>query len=315
MLTNFFTVGQQVLTLFLMMSAGFILRKMKKISGVTLTQLIYILLRVIVPCIIITSLQLERDFAVMKEMGVTALAVLAYFAIGIAASNLLFRKQPSDQRAVLRFGAVYPNNGFMGIPLVLACLGDGAMLYAAIFLVVVSIMQWTHGIIAINAGKPDAGERSVKTAIKNALLNPGTVGFYIGFVFFSANLKMPAPVMNTLDLLGDVYSPLAMIIIGAQIADADILSLFRQKQLYITAAFKQIFLPVMTGLVLYPFHLPPLMFAACVILAGTPVAAVTAMFAHEYGRDEFTAARLVSLSTLLSLLTLPVVAAIAKGTG
>jgi predicted permease len=298
-----------------MMAVGFTLRKMKKISDITLTQLIYILLRAIVPCVVIASLQLERSFSVLREMGAGALAVLAYFAIGIAASQLLFRKEPSDRRAVLRFGAVYPNNGFMGIPLVLACLGDGAMLYAAIFLVVVSVAQWTHGITAINAGKPGGVKRSVTTVLRNALLNPGTIGLYIGFFFFAANLQIPAPIINTIDLLGGVYSPLAMIVIGAQIADADILSLFKEKQLYITAAFKQIFLPAATGLALYPFHLPPLMFAACVILAGTPSAAVTAMFAREHGRDEFTAARLVSLSTLLSLLTLPVTAVIAKGIG
>jgi predicted permease len=145
-----------------------------------------------------------------------------------------------------------------------------------------------------------------------ALLNPGTIGFAAGFILFALNLKLPRPIGETLSLFSDINSPLAMIVIGAQIADADILKLFRQRELYAAGAIKLVVLPVILLFALLPLKLPPLIYCTLVILAATPTAAITAMFAKQFNRDAQTAARLVSLTTLLSVVTLPVIAAVAQ---
>jgi hypothetical protein len=107
-------------------------------------------------------------------------------------------------------------------------------------------------------------------------------------------------------------TPLAMTIIGAQLSRADILRTFRDPKLYKAAALKQIGMPLLTAAVLYPLHLDPTFYIAAVILAGAPVAGFTSIFAERYDRDVGRAAQLVSLSTLLSVLTLPAVAVLAE---
>ncbi|MDR0819623.1 MAG: AEC family transporter [Oscillospiraceae bacterium] len=307
MLENLVVVAGQVLTLFIMMGVGFTMRKTKRLADETLSQMTYLLLHIVAPCIIVDSLQLERDMSLLLNIGITAACAAGYFGFTIIVSYLTFRRTEPDTRDVLRFGMVYPNNGFMGFPLIRACLGEGAMLFASIFLVVFSLAQWTHGILLMDKsdGKKSGG-------IGKALLNPGTIGFVAGFILFILNFKLPEPIGNSLKLLGDINSPLAMVVIGAQIADADILKLFKQGALYLASALKLVIFPAITAVALWPLHLPVLLYCTVVILAGTPSAAVTAMFAKQFNRDAQTGARLVSLSTLLSILTLPILAAIIK---
>jgi len=306
MLQNLQIVASQVLTLFLLMSVGFALRKIRRLSDNTLTQLTFLLLYVVAPSLIITSFQLERTAETFAEIGITALAVAAYFSIGIALSMLCYRKRTPDTRVVLQIGMVYTNNGFMGFPLVLSALGRESVLYAAVFLVGFALVQWTHGIRMMDK------QQNLSKIWAKVVLNPGVISFAVGFLLFALNISLPTPLYSALEHLGNVNSPLAMLLIGAQIADADILQLFRKRELYAVGAVKLVILPAIMLLVLLPFHLPPLLYCTVVILAGTPTAAVTAMFARQFGRDATTAARLVSLTTLLSIITLPILAALAQ---
>jgi len=306
MLNNLLVVAGQVLTLFMMMAIGFILRKIKKLSDETLSQITFLLLYIVAPSIIIDSLQIERNFSVISEMGVSFGIGFAYFAVALIIAQFFYRRKETDTRIVLRFGTAYTNNGFMGLPLIRATLGDEAMLYAAVFLIVNALVQWTHGVIVMS------GKFEWKSSLKKAFANPGMISFGIGLLFFAVNFRFPFPIENAFTHIGNLNSPIAMIIIGAQIADADIVNLFRQRELYLACFLKQVIIPGILLIGLLPLHLPPLIYCSMVILAGTPTAAMTAIFSRQFNRDTVTAARLVSLSTLLSILSLPVTAALAQ---
>lgn len=302
MLSDLLIVVGQVFTLFLMMGVGFVFAKLGWFSKATSGQATQLILYVVGPCIIITQLQIEASAQVVHTMLLAALGMALTYIVMIPLSLLLFRRDPADTRVVRRFGIVYANNSFMGLPLLAGVLGDEALLFGVISMVVFFLFQWTHGVMTMGG----------KLSVRSAVINPGIIGMAIGLFFFIIGFQLPSPLYNAMDFMGSLNTPLAMVIIGSQMARADILGVLKKPSLYLAAALKLLLVPAITALLILPLHLEPLSYCACVILSACPTAGVTAMFAQKFGRDEETAAQMVTLSTLLSIITLPVFAVLAR---
>lgn len=302
MLSDVLTVVGQVVTLFLMMGVGYVFVKLNWFSTKTSGQCTQLILYVVGPCIIITKLQIACTPETVQTMAMAALGMALTYVVMIPLSQALFRSEPEDTRVVSRFGITYANNSFMGLPLLAGVLGDEALLFGVISMLVFYIFQWTHGVILYGG----------KLSVKNAVLNPGILAIMVGLLFFVTGFSIPSPIYNAMSFMGDLNTPLAMVIIGAQMARSNILEVLKKPKLYFAAAIKLIFAPAITVLLLMPLKLPPLSYCACVVLTACPTAGVTSMFAQKFGRDETTAAQMVTLSTLLSILTLPVFAVIAR---
>ena len=302
MLADLLTVVGQVVTLFLMMGVGFVFAKLKWFSKETSNQCTQLILYAVGTCIIITKLQIDCTPETVQTMLKAALGMALTYVIMIPLSQLLFRKEPSDTAVVRRFGITYANNSFMGLPLLAGVLGEDALLFGVISMLVFFTFQWTHGVLIYGG----------KLSLKSAILNPGIIAIIIGLFFFIVGFKIPAPVFNAMEFMGDLNTPLAMVIIGGQMARSNIGEVIKKPKLYLTAAIKLIFVPALTILLLLPLKLEPLSYCACVVLSACPTAGITSMFAQMYRRDEATAAQMVTLSTLLSIITLPIFAVIAR---
>ena len=303
-LENLLVVAGQVATLFLMMAVGFILVRRGTLSGPGLDQMSHLLLYVVIPCVIIDSLQVAWDAALLADMGVMLLINAVYYLVTCAAVIPLFRRQSEDVAVALRFGVVYANTGFMGLPLIQAVLGEEAVIFTVVVIVAFNLCQWTHGVLLMGG----RGEVSVR----KALLNPGTIGLSVGLVFFLSGLRLPPMADKALGYLSDLNTPLAMVVIGGQMARSGLLQAFRQKALYAASALRLAVIPLLTALALLPFRLNPLVYCTAVILSGAPVAGSTGIFAQKFGRDPTASAQFVTLSTLLSILTLPVITVLAQ---
>ena len=301
-IADFLIVCGQVVTLFLMMGVGYVLTKQGWFTEETSAQCTRILIYVVVSCIIITQLQIEADMDVIRSMLLSAVGMAAPFVIMLPLVQLLFRKEHPDTRIVRRFGMVYSNSSFMGLPLLAGILGESALLYGVISMLIFTLFQWTHGALTMGG----------KFSLKRMVVNPGMISVAIGLVLFVTGLRLPAPVNNAMEFMTDMNSPLAMVVIGSQMARADILSVFKKPKLYLAAAVKLIIVPAIVCVVLLPLELEPISYCACVVLAACPTAGTTSMFAQMFGRDVETAAHMVTLSTLLSVITLPVFAVLAR---
>lgn len=304
MVQNIAAVAGQVGTLFLMMAVGFLLGKLGKLNSHGLSQMTFLLLYIVNPCIIIQCFQVEATPALLRELGTGALVTLACYAAYILIAQLLFRRTARDDRDSLRFAVVYGNIGFMGVPLVQSVLGADAMIYGALSLVAFNLFSWTHGVILMG-GRKALSPRKV-------FLNPGVIGLAIALVFFLGHFTLPAPIGNAVSFLADLNSPLAMVAVGAQMASAGLLRSFRRPVLYAASAVRLVVIPALTALCLLPLGLNPALYCASVILSAAPVAGITSMFAQQFGRNTETAVQMITLSTLLSIVTLPVFAALAK---
>lgn len=304
MLQSFQVVLSSVVTLFLMMGVGFFFAKKGMLTEQTLSQMSRLLLYVVTPAILINCFEAERTPAVDRQLLTSAAALAGTYALYILLSMLLFRRRDPDERGVLRFASVYGNKGFMGLPLIMAALGGEASMAAALALAVFNLVAWTHGIMVIG------GRRYL--SLKRAVLNPAVLGFAAGLALFLTGLRLPGPVDSAVGYLSALNTPLAMVIIGGQMANADLAAVFRAKRLYLSAAVKLVGVPLLTMAALLPFHLDGTVFMTLVILSGCPTAGVTSLFSQMLGKDTVLAARLVTLSTLLCVVTLPLVALAAQ---
>lgn len=306
MLSSFLTVTGQVATLFLMIGVGFVLGKMGKLTEKGRGQMSYLLLYIVCPCVMVDSFLVEATPTLVREVVMGGLFILGLYVIGLGLSLLFFRRQPSDAQACLRFGVIFGNNGFMGLPLVESVLGSGALIYGALSVGALNLANWTIGVLLMG------GKRAF--SIRQAVLNPGVVGLVASFAVFLTGLRFPAPVASAISFLGDLNTPLAMVVIGAQLADADLLAVFRQPHLYLASALRLLVIPLIAVLLLLllPLHLSADSFCAMVLLSAVPTAGATSLFAQRFGRDTAPAVQLITLSTLLSIVTLPLFAVLAQ---
>lgn len=305
MFSRFLVVLGQVSTLFLMMGVGYALGKWKKITAAGTGEMSSLLLYVVAPCIIIDSFQTGYDPALLRTLGLGAVVELVFFFLYAMIVKLFFRKDPDDLRIPFRFGSMYGNTGFMGLPLIQAIMGDEALIFAVVSLMVFNIVVWSHGYVMMSGG---AGGFS----LKKALLTPGLLAVVVGLPLFLTQTTLPGPLHTAVGYIGSMNTPLAMVVIGAQMARADLKSLLRDRKLFEASALKLLLIPVFTAVVLLPLRHDPLLYTATVILSAAPTAGITSMFAERFGRAPERTAGLVSLSTLLSILTLPVIAVLAE---
>ena len=304
MLDTFFVVGGSVLTLFLLMAVGFVFGRLGLLSDSTLSQMSRILLNVVIPCIMVTAFEVERTAEVDRQL-LTAFAALAgTYALYILGSHLLFRGRSEEHRGILRFASIYGNVGFMGLPLIQSVLGGAATMTAAMCLVVFNAVAFTHGMVLIG------GKGSM--SLKNLVLNPGALGLLAALALYLTGWRLPGPVNSAVGYLGSLNTPLPMLVIGGQMAHADLRLVFGDKKLYAATAIKLVGLPILTALVLLPFRLDSVIFTALIILSGCPTAGITSLFSQNLGKDASLAARQVTLSTLLCLVTLPLAAVLAQ---
>lgn len=300
MLTQIQVVAGSVLTLFLMMAVGFVFGKLRLLSAGTLGQMSKLLLYVVCPAIMVdTFLAREPDAGTMLQIAISGAVLVGTYALNALLIGPWFRGQRED-RGVMRFAAIYGNTGFMGIPLIQAVLGEAGMIPTVVCMAVFNIGIWTHGSWLM-------GGRS-QVSLRKALLNPGTLGFVLAFALFLLRVRLPGPVAGAVRYIGSLNTPLAMVIIGGQMAAVDFRSLLGDWRLYAVGALKLLAIPAITMLVMLPLGLDPVTYTAIAILAGCPVAGATSLFCQINGKDPSLAARLVTITTLLCIVTLPLTA-------
>lgn len=311
---NLATVAAQVGVLFALMAVGAVCRRVRLVDEASVKGIVNVLLLVVTPCLIIDSFQRPFDSSMMHGFfWAFAIAVSAHVAIILFAR--LFSHGDDRSRPVLRLAMVFSNAGFMGIPLEQAILGAEGVFYGIVYVVVFNFFMWSWGLyemkFKVESEKFKVGFRAKD--LRPMIVNPGTVGIAIGLPLFFASVSLPAILKTPISLLAGLNTPLAMLVIGFYLAGADFRRVVRMPSAYLAAAVRLVVFPLALLALLYPLrsHFPREMMLALVTAASAPVAAMVSMFASKYGRDVDLSVGLVSGTTLLSILTMPPVIALA----
>ncbi|MCQ2579172.1 MAG: AEC family transporter [Treponemataceae bacterium] len=297
---SFFIIGQQVLILFIMIFVGFICAKRSFFSEEGIKCITNFVLYIIIPCVIINSFHREFDSAMMGNLLKAFFAAVFVHSLNIIVVNLLVHDKDECRERVLKFASIFSNCGYMALPLQEVLLGQDGVFLGAVFIAVFNIFNWTYGLFLM-------GGKGTKISFKTVFLNPGVIGIIIGLLFFLTPLKLPHILLAPLQSFASMNTPLPTIVIGFYLARVPGLSVLKDAKLCLALLLRLVILPVAEMILLYLFGLRGSLLASIVIAASAPCAANTAMFAGKFGRDTSLSVTLVSVSTLFSILTMPVI--------
>ncbi len=305
MLSNLITVSGQVITLFLMMIAGYCLGKTKLLPRSALPALTNVVVYLALPCMLIGAFKMEATSErVHGFLWVLAASVLVH-GLNFAVAHFGIRDPDDGRKRVLVDCAIFSNCGFMGYPLLASLMGDIGLFYGSAYNLIFTALLWTAGISYLQ-------HRKGPLRLRKLILNPGIIGMALGFSVFLLQIQLPPVLETTVDYLGNVAVSLPMLIIGCQLAHADLKRLLHDRWSWVGAALRLLVMPLLALLLLYLLGLRGDVLMATVICAAAPPAAMVAMLAENCGRDPVLASGVVSFHTLLSVVTMPVVVSIAQ---
>ena len=295
------TLAKQVLIMFLLSGVGYLMFKTKKISAEGSKSIGNILIYLSLPCVIINGFQVERTPETLMGLGLSALAAAVILALCILVSRLFFKKDP-----IAAFAASFSNPGFFGVPLIVSSLSSGAVFYVAAFIAFLNLLQWTYGVAIMTGEKKGLKPVAVLKA-------PFMIAILIGLFFFLTGIKMPAMAGSLVSTIAALNTPLAMFTVGIYLAQTDIPGMFRRKANYAVSAVRLLIVPLVSVLLLA--LLPESMHSmkmALLLAVACPVGSNVAVYAQLYDRDYPYAVETVVISTLFSLLTIPLVVSFAS---
>ncbi|MBP5280652.1 MAG: AEC family transporter, partial [Erysipelotrichaceae bacterium] len=218
-------------------------------------------------------------------------------AVSIFVSWLIFH---SNDR-IGEFSAAFSNAGFIGIPLVQATFGSHAVFYISMMVVLVNFLQWTYGVFTITDDKSYIDLRKV-------IRNPIVIAVFIGLVIYFSGIRMPALVDNVFDIISAINTPLAMMASGVYLAQSELLDMLKKKDVYLVCFVRLIIIPMVIMAVFTFLPLGSEQIKLAILLAAScPVGSNVAIFAQQYNKDYRKAIEYVCVSTILSILTLPLI--------
>ena len=301
---NFLTVGQQVLILFILILAGYVLGKKKIIGEEAGKALSNIALLLSTPCVIALSFEREFTPAVLREFGLAIVVAIAVHIVAIVIAQVLYRKSSSRDR-VLRAAAVLSNAGFMGLPLQQAVLGDEGVFYGAAYVTVFTLTLWSYGLITMDS-------TSRRLSAKKLLINPGVIGLLGGMVVLLLPFDLPELIRAPISHLAALNTPVPMLFIGYGLSKVPLAKALRNKSYYTACAVRLLLVPTVAIGILYLLGVRGTMLCSIAIAGSAPIAAAVSMFAERFNQDTDTSVNLVALSTVFSVITMPVLVALVQ---
>ena len=307
-----------------MMIPGIILKKCRLAPDGFGKGLSNLVLYIAQPALVFLAYFKEYDPEILINSGyVLVLSLLAHVIFTVVAVPA-FKKAPDNARRMLRFATVFSNAAFMGIPLIAAVLEDtypGATLYASIYNISFNLFLWTLGVFFCTNGRdldnnniPDyVDEIKHKLSFKKALLHPVTIAAVLGLIAFRFSLYnyIPNIVTESFTMLKNLVAPLSMVVIGIRLADMKFTGCFKDVYPYVFLGLRHVALPAIMILIIkllgvIGLVIHPAVATVIIIMASAPAATSATMFAEMYSCDSSYVSRAVTISTLLSVVTMPI---------
>ncbi len=302
-----------IATVFIIMGVGFLANKIGILPAKSNDYLSPLLILINAPCMVFSNIvKREIEEGMMGEVMTAILAACAYFVIFVVVGwfvctkVLKLRNDPQCGVYIMLFATL--NNGFMGFPITLAVFGDDIMFYMVFFQMILMVFLYGPGLAIIHYGENNA--EGGKANLIKAVTGPNTVAAVLGLIFLFAGITLPDFIFRPIELIGDATTPLAMIVIGVQLGSSNFRRIFKNRALMLESILKMILSPVIIFLLMNWLPIPAGIKVAFIFGAAFPAAVAVSPIAATEGKDSVLAAEGVALTTLMSLVTIPVMAAV-----
>lgn len=305
-INNLQTIATQVLMLYLIAGIGFVADKTGIFPQKSSKKVIDLLFNIILPIAIIhTFITMEYTPERVKGLFIAFACAVGTHLFGMAISALTFRKRSSLlEKGIYHYAIVLSNAAFLALPLAKSVIGEEGVFYCSVYVGVFNIFAFTYGIHEISGHK-------AKIDFKKIIFNPGTISVLIGIPLFLFQIKIPYFISYPMELVGNTNSPLAMIVFGTFLANADFKHIFIKKELYFVSFLRLIFIPIC---MLFIFRLCGVtgdLLVALTISSSAPTATNTAMYAAKYENDTALGSEIAAQASILSIVTMPIIVALA----
>ena len=294
--------AQQVVVLFLLIGTGVLAVKTGVLRPEHKQALSNLLVYIVVPAMIVNSYRMEFSAEILRNLlaafGMSTLAILA----GTVITLLLTAHKKDSRTPIFRFACIFSNAAYMGFPLISALFGSEGLLYASAFVTVFNILLWTMGYGFVS------GSSSPKEVVRSLVRTPVLYAVIAGLAVYLLQIPIPNLIAQPLELLAGMNTPLSMMITGMLIAAGSVKSIVTDVHIWKLAAVRMVLIPAVCLALFSLLGFHGTAAQVVVLLECCPAAAITSVFAVQFGHDESFAAGSVVLTTLLSIVVLPLCA-------
>lgn len=285
---------KQISIMLIFMGIGYVLFQKQFITIQGSKELGNLLLYIILPSSIVKSFLIENIRDKTDDMLIALLLSFVTVLISLFLANFILKKDKISQ-----FSASFSNAGFMGIPLVQAVFNQETIIYITSLIVIINLLQWTYGVFIMTGSY-----ESIKFSSLGK--NPIIISALAGVVIIMFNISVPEAITSTVLLCSGMNAPIAMIIMGIYLAQTNWRQMLLNKKVYRTTIVRLIIIPLITGICLFAINKDYYVIKMAIfIAAATPVGSNVAIFAHQNKLDYTNAVNEVCFSTIISIVTLP----------
>ena len=298
-------VFQTMLKLFLLLVLGFVLFKCHIFDEYTNKKISALIVNVASPMLIISSIagvEGNDKSIVFLMIGVGILMYIGFIILGKIINRIF--PFPKKDWPVYECMVVFANTGFMGYPVLLDVFGQEAVFYASLIHMAFNFFVYTYAIMCLTKGDDSEFKLNFKQ-----LLTPGIVLIFIGILIYLFDIQLPSVLMDTINSVGSLTAPLSMMMIGSSLAVYPIKDSFTDWRSYVFAFVRLIIVPFVTMIVCRLLHINPYYANITIITNAMPVGSMVLMLATQYNANVKIVTRNIVVSTLLSVITIPIVVA------
>lgn len=295
-----YTAINEVIILSLIMISGTFARKKNIIKKETTNEFSNLLINITLPALLLSCFNYTYSAKMLTEIK----RIFIYsFIINLAIiflSKFLTLKYDKESSKIIRFATTFSNSGFMGYPVLQGLFGKIGIFYGAIFNMVMNIVMFSLGIM-IYSGKGNIRD------MKGVALNPAVIFTTLGFIMFMFSIKLPYALNMAVSEIGAMTTPLSMIIVGAMLAEIKFKDIFRGTVVYYLCFLRLILAPILSIIILKLIKADSLMLQISVVIEAMPVAVLSPILAQKYNSDKELASRSVFITTIVSMITIPII--------
>lgn len=283
--------------MFLLVLIGFFIRKRNIVGTEGRKNMVDVCLYVTLPFNILNSFFVDWKWEMLISCSVILLLSVGYNAVSVLLSMILFGRQEEDRKKTLRYGTIVSNGGFLGNPIIEGVYGTSGLFYASIFMIPVRVVMWSVGISVFLKDKRE-------NLLKKVLTHPCIIAVEVGAVIMGTGLALPKFLRMTITGLSDCNTPLSMMLVGMMLAEMNPKGIVDRVMTFY-AGVRLIIIPGIVFAATMFLPIDPLLRGVAVIIAGMPAPITTALLSAKYKGDERYATGMIFLTTVLSLVTLP----------
>ena len=298
-------VFQTMLKLFLLLVLGFVLFKCHIFDEYTNKKISALIVNVASPMLIISSIagvEGSNKSIVFLMIGAGILMYIGFIILGKIINRIF--PFPKKDWPVYECMVVFANTGFMGYPVLLDVFGQEAVFYASLIHMAFNFFVYTYAIMCLTKGDDSEFKLNFKQ-----LLTPGIILIFVGLFIYLFDIQLPSVLMDTINSVGSLTAPLSMMMIGSSLAVYPIKDSFTDWRSYVFAFVRLMIVPFVTMIMCRLLHIDAYYANITIITNAMPVGSMVLMLATQYNANVKIVTRNIIVSTLLSVITIPIVVA------